>query len=156
MTTRMPDRWRAHLSLLARLVLGGALLLAGALKVTDPAQSALAVRAYQLLPYELAGYVGYVLPSVEVLLGAAILAGFLTRWTSLAGGLLMAVYIAGLLSAWARGTCAKPSAKGSTKPQQRVGARGEPNAVERWVVAASGAYASIRHPACGEQPWSRR
>ena len=47
-----------------RLTVGVVLLVAGALKVANPAASALAVRAYQLLPYDLAGSVGYALPVV--------------------------------------------------------------------------------------------
>ena len=50
------------LGTLLRLVLGGVLLVAGALKVTNLGASALAVRAYQLLPYDLAGYVAMPCP----------------------------------------------------------------------------------------------
>ena len=42
--------WFAWVSLVARLVLGGVMLVAGALKVTDPETAAQAVRAYELLP----------------------------------------------------------------------------------------------------------
>ena len=55
--------------LLLRLVLGGVLVVAGALKVGHLETSARAVRAYQLLPHDVAGYVGYALPVVEIAVG---------------------------------------------------------------------------------------
>ena len=47
---------------LARLVLGGVFLVAGALKVGDPDASVRAVQAYRLLPTGVAEVVGYTLP----------------------------------------------------------------------------------------------
>ena len=87
----------------ARLVLGGVLVVAGALKVTNLPLSAFAVRAYQLLPYELAGYVGYALPVVELLVGTLLLAGLFTRWAALAAAVLMAWFVVGISWAWATG-----------------------------------------------------
>lgn len=88
---------------LLRVVLGGVLLVAGALKVTNPGASALAVRAYQLLPYDLAGYVGYVLPVLEILVGILLVLGLFTRVASVAATLLMLAFVVGIVSAWARG-----------------------------------------------------
>jgi len=96
---RLPD----YVGLLARLILGGALLWAGGLKVTSLVDSARAVRAYQILPYDFAGYVGYGLPLVEIVLGLLLVAGLLTRASAAAGGLLMVAFIIGIASAWARG-----------------------------------------------------
>ncbi len=89
--------------LLARLILGGVLLWAGAVKVTRPALSALAVRAYQILPYDFAGYVGYALPVVEILVGLLLVLGLLTRLCAVVGGLLMLAFIMGISWAWAHG-----------------------------------------------------
>ena len=91
------------LGTLLRLVLGGVLLLAGALKVTNLGQSALAVRAYQLLPYDLAGYVGYALPIIEIVIGLLLVLGLFTRISALLGALLMLAFVIGIASAWARG-----------------------------------------------------
>jgi len=96
---RLPD----VIGLLARLILGGVLLLAGALKVTSPAVSARAVQAFQILPFDFAAYVGYALPVVEIVLGALLVAGLFTRVTAAVGGLLMVAFIIGIASAWARG-----------------------------------------------------
>jgi len=91
------------LGTLLRLVLGGVILVAGALKVTNLGQSALAVRAYQLLPYDLAGVVGYALPVVEILVGGLLLVGLFTRACAIVSALLMAAFVIGIASAWARG-----------------------------------------------------
>ncbi len=91
------------LGTLLRLVLGGVILVAGALKVTNLGQSALAVRAYQLLPYDLAGYVGYALPIIEIVIGLMLVLGLFTRMSALLGALLMLAFVIGIASAWARG-----------------------------------------------------
>ena len=95
--------WRDLVGLLARLVLGGVLIVAGALKVGHLETSARAVRAYQLLPYDVAGWVGYGLPVLELAIGALLVLGLFTRTAAAVGGLLMVVFIGGIASAWARG-----------------------------------------------------
>lgn len=96
---------RDWIGLLARLVLGGAILVAGLLKITNLEGSVLSVRAYQLhfIPYQLQKVIGYSVPVVEVVLGALIIAGLFTRVTAALGTLMMLVYIAAITSAWARG-----------------------------------------------------
>jgi uncharacterized membrane protein YphA (DoxX/SURF4 family) len=89
--------------LLARLVLGAVMLLAGVLKVAQPEVSARAVRAYQLLPYDVAGAVGYALPIVEFAIGLLLVLGLFTRVAALVSGLLLVAFIMGIASAWARG-----------------------------------------------------
>lgn len=95
--------WRDCVGLAARLVLGGVLFVAGALKVTNLPSSALAVRAYKILQYDLAGMVGYALPILEMVVGLLLLIGLFTRWSAAVGGLLMVAFIIGISSAWARG-----------------------------------------------------
>jgi len=94
---------RDLLALLLRLVLGGVILVAGALKVGHLETSARAVRAYQLLPFDLAGVVGYGLPVLELAIGALLLLGLFTRVSAVVAGLLMVAFIIGIASAWARG-----------------------------------------------------
>jgi len=91
-------------SLLARLILGGSLLVAGLLKIGDLPQSVKAVEAYGLnfLPDGLITVIGYAMPAVEILLGAVIIAGLFTRWTALLGGLLMLAFIVLLAQGWIR------------------------------------------------------
>ncbi|MEQ7123201.1 MauE/DoxX family redox-associated membrane protein [Actinopolymorpha sp. B11F2] len=100
-------RWRAGapwVSLAARLVLGGVLLVAGILKLgVAPTEQVRAVRAYQLLPYGVDAAVGYTLPFVEIVLAAALILGMGTRVTAVFSGVLMLVFVAGIASVWARG-----------------------------------------------------
>lgn len=95
--------WWGVVGLLARLVLGGVLVVAGWLKVTDITSSVQSVVAYELFSYELARVVGTALPVVEIAVGVLLVVGLLTRASAAVGGLLMIVFIAGIASAWARG-----------------------------------------------------
>ena len=91
------------LGLLARLVLAAVFLIAGAGKVGDLAASGRAVNAYQLMPFGVAKAVGAGLPFVEIVLGLLLLAGLATRAVAALTGALLAVYIFGIASVWARG-----------------------------------------------------
>ena len=94
---------REWVGLLARLVVGGVWIVAGALKLPDPAQSVNAVRAYQLLPGELVQPVGQLLPVIEIVIGLCLVLGLLTRWMAAASAVLFVLFIIGIASAWARG-----------------------------------------------------
>jgi len=89
--------------LLARVVVGGVWLVAGLLKLPDPAASVRAVRAYQLLPEVVVPTVGHLLPLAEVLLGVLLLAGLLTRWAGVVSVLLFAAFVLGIAWAWTHG-----------------------------------------------------
>ncbi|WP_249423771.1 DoxX family protein [Nocardioides coralli] len=89
--------------LLARLVTGVVWIVAGALKLPDPASSVRAVRAYELLPEAVVPAVGHLLPVVEVVLGACLVLGLLTRPMAALSALLFAAFVVGIASAWARG-----------------------------------------------------
>ena len=94
---------RDLLALLLRLVLGVVILVAGALKVGQLETSARSVRAYQLLPYDVAGAIGYGLPVLELAVGVLLVLGLFTRVSAVIAGFLMVVFIIGIASAWARG-----------------------------------------------------
>ena len=100
---RFSPRVRDLVGLLVRLVLGGVVLAAGLLKIGHTETSARAVRAYQLLPYDLAGYLGYALPVLEVAVGVMLVLGLFTRVNATVSGVLMVAFIIGIASAWARG-----------------------------------------------------
>ncbi len=114
--------WRVLLGWVGTLVrvgLGAVWIIAGAVKVSDPAQSVAAVRAYQLLPDTLAQLVGWALPYLEILLGVVLVIGLFTRWAALLSGLLQTAFIVGLLAAWGRGLsidCGCFSAGGQVAP----------------------------------------
>jgi uncharacterized membrane protein YphA (DoxX/SURF4 family) len=87
----------------ARLVVGGTWIWAGLLKVGDPASSVTAVRAYQLLPYDLAETVGHLLPVLELVIGAVLVLGLVTRLSGAVSALMQVAFIIGISSVWARG-----------------------------------------------------
>jgi uncharacterized membrane protein YphA (DoxX/SURF4 family) len=97
-------QWRADaLGVVARLVVGGVWVVAGALKLPDPAENVRAVRAYQLLPEAVVPSVGHALPIVEIMIGGCLLLGVFTRAAAIVSSLLLAAFIIGISSAWARG-----------------------------------------------------
>src|SRR5262245_32307708 len=91
------------LAVVARLVLGGVWLAAGVAKVGDPESSVRAVRAYQLVPDPLERAVGYSLPLLEICLGVLLIIGLAQRLVAIATAVLLAVFIVGIATAWARG-----------------------------------------------------
>ncbi|MCE0487573.1 MauE/DoxX family redox-associated membrane protein [Ornithinimicrobium sediminis] len=99
----MSPRVLDAVGLVARLVLGVVLLVAGWLKVGDLTGSVQAVVAYELVGYELARFIGVTLPVVEIAVGALLVLGLFTRASALVGTLLMLVFVAGIASAWTRG-----------------------------------------------------
>jgi uncharacterized membrane protein YphA (DoxX/SURF4 family) len=88
---------------LARLVVGAVWIVAGFVKLPDPAASVRAVRAYQLLPETTVTAIGYGLPILEICIGVLLVAGLGTRTVAAVSALLLLAYIAGIASAWARG-----------------------------------------------------
>src|SRR3954471_3494322 len=107
-TTIRGVRWNAAAAGLwlatgARLVLGGVFVVAGALKIPDPAAAVRAVRAYRLMPEPLVAPVAFGLPVVEIAVGLALLAGVFVRTAAIAAAVLLVVFIAAVGSAWARG-----------------------------------------------------
>ena len=86
-----------------RLVVGGVWVVAGALKLPDPAQSVSAVRAYQLLPSGMVTPVGQLLPVIEVVVGLMLVVGLLTRGAAVVSAVLQIAFIIGIVSVWARG-----------------------------------------------------
>jgi len=97
---RRTGRWAG---LMARLVVGGVWLYAGSLKLGDPEASVTAVRGYQILPTGIADTVGHVLPMLEIVVGACLVLGLLTRFTGALSALLQLAFVIGIASVWARG-----------------------------------------------------
>ncbi len=97
------SRWQPWISTAARIGLAVVWLLAGGLKVANTQEAVQAVAAYELLPPALVPIVGFGLPLFEIALGLLLLAGLLTRQAAIASIVLLAVFMAGVASAWARG-----------------------------------------------------
>jgi uncharacterized membrane protein YphA (DoxX/SURF4 family) len=96
-------KFQPWLTFAFRLILGGVLLVAGGLKVSDPYGSATSVRAYQMLPIDLANFLGFVLPFIEVGIGLLLIVGIWVRLSAIAGGALMVMFIVAIGQAWIRG-----------------------------------------------------
>ena len=92
--------WLTHLS---RLILGIVLLVAGGLKIGNLPKSAMAVRAYELLPVSLANFLGYTLPWIEIGLGLLLIVGVTVKISGALGALTMLAFIIAIAQAWARG-----------------------------------------------------
>jgi uncharacterized membrane protein YphA (DoxX/SURF4 family) len=91
------------ISTAARLGLATVWLVAGGLKVGDLAESGRAVNAYRLFPYEMAKVIGAAQPFLEIALGLLLLVGLAVRLSAGISAGLLVIFIAGIVSAWARG-----------------------------------------------------
>jgi uncharacterized membrane protein YphA (DoxX/SURF4 family) len=65
--------------LIVRLLLGGLLIVAGALKVGHPSELAATIAGFRLLPPAVVGPLALALPYVELVFGAYLVVGLLTR-----------------------------------------------------------------------------
>ena len=96
-------RHRGHLQRVLCVVVGGAFLVAGLLKLADPAKFAVDVSHYRLVPHALLNLVAILLPWIEVTSGVCVLAGLWLRAAALVITSLSAVFFAAILSALVRG-----------------------------------------------------
>ncbi len=101
-SARTTNGW-LWISTAARLGLAAVWLVAGGLKVGDLAASGRAVNAYRLMPFEVAKVVGAALPFLEIALGLLLLAGLAVRLSGAIAAVILVIFIAGIVSAWARG-----------------------------------------------------
>jgi uncharacterized membrane protein YphA (DoxX/SURF4 family) len=91
------------LACILRLLAGGIFLVAGVLKVLDPAHFAADIDHFRLLPYFAVAPLALYLPWLEIFCGLAV---FVTAWRRSALVLLLlltVVFIAAITSAWMRG-----------------------------------------------------
>ena len=95
--------WVRWVTFGARQILGIVLIVAGVLKLPWPESSVQAVRAYQLLPFDLTRPVGYALPVLEVVIGLLLVLGLFTRIAGWLGAAIMVAFIIGISWVWAHG-----------------------------------------------------
>lgn len=91
------------LTMFLRILVGGAFVFAGALKIVDPVKFALDVSHYRLLPHELINLVAILLPWIEVTAGLLVLAGIWLRAAALVITSLTVMFVIVIGSALARG-----------------------------------------------------
>lgn len=102
---RAVDRGRVldGVGLLARLGLAAVWLISGFAKASAPAETLVAVKAYRLLSPGVAGGVAAVLPYLEIALGLLLVVGLATRLAAILSAVVLLIFIAGVISAAARG-----------------------------------------------------
>ena len=88
---------------LLRLLLGGAFVIAGILKIAAPAGFAVDVSHYRLVPHALLNPVAIVLPWIELVAGVCVLTGFWLRSGALLIAVMTVMFFIVILSALARG-----------------------------------------------------
>ncbi len=91
------------IGVVARLIVGVVDVWAGLAKFPDPAGNVRQVRAFQILPEAVVPTVGHALPTVELIVGGALILGLLTRVFAVIGALIFMAFIIGITAAWARG-----------------------------------------------------
>ena len=87
--------WPDWVGLIARLIPGVVFLYAGIVKVTNMADFAIDIRAYQLVGWDVSNILAHSLPVIEIAVGAMLIAGLLTRWSALVTMLLLLAFTAG-------------------------------------------------------------
>lgn len=89
--------------LLVRLGLAAVWFTSGIAKASDPRETLVAVKAYRLLSTGVAEVVAAGLPYLEIALGVLLLLGLATRLAAVASAVVLLIFIAGVISAAARG-----------------------------------------------------
>ena len=112
--------------LLARLALAGVFVTAALPKIADPVAFASSVDAFRVIDSGLSGWVAVGLPWLELVLGIGILLPVIRRASGALIGLLLLLFIALHLSAWARGLDISCGCFGSET--------GEAPADYRWLI----------------------
>jgi len=132
------------IGLLARLALGGVLLVAGYLKVVDLDGAVRSVVAYDLFDYEVAKFIGLTLPVLEIAVGVLLIVGLLTRAAGFAGAALMVIFIVGIASAWARGLSIDCGCFGTGGPVAPGATRYLEEIARDTALAAAGVWLVVR------------
>lgn len=94
---------RAWIGTVLRLGLAGVLGYAGIVKLLETNGAREAIIAYRVFPASWVGFLGWALPTVEVVLALLLLIGLFTRWAAVLTALLMIGFIVGISSVWIRG-----------------------------------------------------
>ncbi|MEQ8818877.1 MAG: DoxX family protein [Sumerlaeia bacterium] len=93
-----PNHWMADAGLMtARLIAGGAFLLAGVIKIQDPNKFMLSVKSFGLVPETLIPYMAYALPWTELIVGLMLIYGLWTRASAWLCGAIYTIFLVALL-----------------------------------------------------------
>jgi uncharacterized membrane protein YphA (DoxX/SURF4 family) len=97
------NRTVAWIGFAIRLGAAAVWIIAGAVKIPQIQTFEVLVQRYGILPVWLSGPFAYVLPFLELAIGAYLAAGLFVRGTSFVGTLLSAAFLIAQASAWLRG-----------------------------------------------------
>lgn len=96
-------RSESTLLLTCRFVAGGALLLAGFLKLRNPTSFMLSINSFELAPQALIPFAAYLMPWLEIALGLLLVYGFWTRAAAMLATGLYAMFTVAIASVIVRG-----------------------------------------------------
>ena len=102
--------------------------------------------AYELFSRDVSDLIGTALPVVEIALGVMLLAGIFLRATAAVSGVIFAVFIAGIISAWARGLTIDCGCFGGGGYNANVTAWTYLSEILRDLVFAAGAVWVVKWP----------
>jgi uncharacterized membrane protein YphA (DoxX/SURF4 family) len=122
--------------LFVRVILGGVLIVTGALKVGHPLDLASAIAGFRLLPAAVIPLIALLLPFFEIVLGAYVLAGLFTRVTAWVVCAQFVIYGGAIASAVIRGI---PASCGCFGPNDTATADW-PHVAFDLLLAALGAF----------------
>jgi putative oxidoreductase len=97
------NRMLEWVSLGFRILLGGLFVLAGCLKIPDPAAFALEIDRYQLVPWWACALLALFVPSLEICVGLSLLSPWFARGAVVWAGILLTLFSIALLTAMLRG-----------------------------------------------------
>ncbi len=89
-----------HLMLLARILIGGLFIYASAHKILNPADFAVSIRNYMILPLGWTNIVAITLPWIELGAGILLLVGVLTRPSALLITSMLLVFLLAMVNAY--------------------------------------------------------
>ena len=92
----------AGLAVPLRVYLGVVFILASLYKIAEPAEFALSIATYEILPLGLTNLMALLLPWIELVTGITLIAGFWTRASALAVSGMMVLFIGALAMALSR------------------------------------------------------
>jgi uncharacterized membrane protein YphA (DoxX/SURF4 family) len=128
--------------LIVRLLVGGLLILAGALKVGHPSDLAATIAGFRLLPPAVVGPLALALPYVELVFGAYLVTGLLTRIVATIVALQFLLYAGAIASAVLRGI---PANCGCFGPND-ASVADWPHVAFDLVLASASAFAAYNAP----------
>lgn len=139
--------WLRGLVLAARLLLAAVWGWAGYAKLLDAQGSVQAVRAFRVLPETLVGPVAYGLPVLEIGLALTVLLGSAGRLGPVVSSVLLVVFAAGIVQAWARGLSVDCGCFGGGGDVAPAATRYGPELARDLGLLAVSLWLSLRSPA---------